>query len=92
MTSPPLESEAQARTLPAVEAAYAAADRDRRRGVLGEQNHRLLCAALSSAGVELGHYDHRKVMWVASWEPELAGTIARWIGEAARGREDDGHG
>lgn len=66
---------------PAVRAAYEAASQSNRRGVLGEQAHRMLCEAISAAGVELGAYDHRIVQWLAGMEVEscavMAGIITR---------------
>ena len=87
---PPLESGAEARALPAVKAAYAAARTSSRRGIPAERNHAILCEALTDAGVELGHHDHRAVLWLAGWEPEIVAAVAGWIGRA--NREDNSGG
>ena len=47
----PFETEREARSLPAVRAAYDAAHESPRRGVLAERNHRLLCEASAAAGM-----------------------------------------
>jgi hypothetical protein len=82
----PVETEAQARAEPAVQAIYAAARESPRRGVLGEGNHRLLCEALDAAGVDLGSYDHTIALWLAGWEPQTVAVIAGWIGRAGAAR------
>ncbi|MFF5148120.1 hypothetical protein ACFY6U_51925 [Streptomyces sp. NPDC013157] len=43
-----------------------------------------LYAELSSAGVELGTYDHRIVEWIAGWDYPTVATIASLIRRAAR--------
>jgi hypothetical protein len=79
----PVETEAQARALPAVRAIYEAARASSRRGAMGEGNHRLLCEALSAAGVDdLGSYDHCIVTWLANWEPQVVAVIAGWVTRA----------
>lgn len=45
-------------------------------------SHRLLCEALTAAGVELGAYDHRIVGWLAGWEPQTCAVIAGLITRA----------
>lgn len=79
--SGPFETERQAAGTPAVRAIYDASRASRRRGVMEERSHRLLCEMLTAAGVELGAYDHRIVMWLAGWEPQtcvvIAGVITR---------------
>ena len=87
MTDGPFETEAQARAT--VAHIYAAAHASISRGVFGELNHKLLCEALSAAGVDLGAYDHRIVRWMAGWEPELCAVVAGWVTRAA-GNVDDG--
>jgi hypothetical protein len=89
--TPPLGSFTDVTALPAVRAVYAASRDSTRRGAMDEANHRMLCTVLSAAGVELGHYDHRIVMWLANFEPETVAVIARWVEEAAR-REEGGGG
>src|SRR6266700_927094 len=65
----PYETEAEARA--AAACVYAAAHASSRRGVMTEQNHRLLCEAIGAAGTELGTYDHRIILWLAGWEPQV---------------------
>ena len=79
----PYGTRAQAFAMPAVRAAYDAAHAASRRGVLAERNHRMLCEALTAAGVELGDYDHRIVQWLAGWEPEVCAVIAGLIERAS---------
>jgi hypothetical protein len=80
----PFETEAQVRELPAVRAVHAAFDRDPGVGKMAPHSHRMLCEALSAAGVELGAYDHRIVSWLAGWEPQTVAVIAGWVQRAAR--------
>ena len=84
MIIPPLESEGQARALPAVRAASAAGD-----GQAG-WNRVLLAGALAGAGVELGAYDIRVVDWLALWEPHVVACIAGWVQRAGGSEEGDG--
>lgn len=72
----PFESEAEARSHPAVRATYQAMRDSSRRGIADESCHRLLCEALSAAGVELGAYDHEIVLWLANWEPQMCAVFA----------------
>lgn len=73
--------EAREDTRPVTRPAYEAARESRRRGVLGERAHRMLCESITAAGVELGAYDHRIVQWLAGMEVEscavFAGIITR---------------
>ena len=78
----PFESERQAWETPAVRAVYEAFDAAPRQGGMDEPNHRLLCEALTAAGVELGAYDHRIVRWLAGWEPETCAVIAGLVSRA----------
>jgi hypothetical protein len=55
-------------------------------------SHRLLCGALSDAGVELGAYDHAIVAWLAGWEPGTVAVTARLITRAGGGGRPDGAG
>lgn len=80
-TAGPYETEAQARA--AAAPVYQAARASGRRGVLAEGNHRLLCEALSAAGVELGAYDHAIIEWLAGWEPQACAVVAGLITRAA---------
>jgi hypothetical protein len=77
-----LDTERQARSLPEVRAVYEAARASSRRGVLAEGNHRLLCEALSAAGVELGQFDHAIALWLANYEPATVAVIAGWVSRA----------
>ena len=51
-------------------------------GVWTAAEHRLLCEALSDAGVELGTYDHAIVQWLSTWEPSTVAVIASLIRRA----------
>lgn len=77
----PFETEDDARTHPAVRAVYEASHASSRRGVMDEQNRRLLEEACAAAGVGLGAYDRRILGWLANYEPQtcmvIAGLIAR---------------
>jgi hypothetical protein len=77
----PFETEQQARETPAVRAMYAAFDRAPSAGKMAPHIHRVLCEAVTEAGVELGAFDHRILLWLAGWEPQtavvLAGIITR---------------
>jgi len=90
----PLETERQARELPAVRAVYAAFDASPGLGRMAPHNHRMLCEAAAAAGVELGAYDHRIMLWLAGWEPTtcivLAGLIRRAAATAHRLTADGG--
>ena len=78
----PYETEAQARETPAVQAVYQTFDAAPRQGGMDEPSHRLLCEALTAAGVELGAYDHRIVRWLSQWEPETCAVIAGLVTRA----------
>lgn len=45
-------------------------------------NHRHLEEACAAAGVELGAYDHRILLWLASWEPHVVAVVASLITRA----------
>ena len=81
--SGPYETEAQARAVPAVRAAYEAAHNSPRRGVMTERNHEALCRAAAAAGVALGAYDHRILQWLAGFEPQTCAVVAGLITRAA---------
>lgn len=54
-------------------------------------NHRLLEDACRTAGVQLGAYDHRILLWLAGWEPAVCAVIAGLITRAhAASEADDG--
>jgi hypothetical protein len=79
------ETEEDARLTPAVRAIHEASRASRRRGViLGELNHRLLDEACSAAGVEVGAYQHRILLWLAEQEPQMCEAIADIIRRAAQ--------
>ena len=80
----PFETEEQARLLPAVRAVYAAFRSDPGTGKMTPHNHRMLCEALTEAGVELGVYDHKIMLWLAGWEPQTAAVIASWVQRASQ--------
>jgi hypothetical protein len=75
----PFEREAEARAVPAVRAVYAA---EPGHGNWQALNHRIICDALSAAGVEVGAYDHRVIVWVAGFEPQMCAVVAGLIARA----------
>lgn len=78
----PFETEDDARTHPAVRAVYEASHASSRRGVMDEQNRRLLEEACAAAGVSLGAYDRRILGWLANYEPQTCMVIAGLITRA----------
>lgn len=80
----PFQSEAQALGVPAVREAYEAARQSSRRGMMSARNHRMLCKALTDAGVDVGEYDHRIIAWLAGWEPQTCVVIAGLITRASK--------
>ena len=74
MNTGPYESEREA-----AGAARRIYDSDPGTGAWRGGNHRLLCAALTDAGVELGAYDHAIVQRLAGWEPSTVAVIAGLI-------------
>ncbi len=48
-------------------------------------NHRLLEDACRAAGVGLGAWDHRILLWLAGWEPSTVAVIAGLITRAHEG-------
>lgn len=91
----PYETEDDARLIRAVRVVYEAARASDRRGAMDELNHRMLDEACTAAGVELGAYDHRILLWLAVFEPQMcavfAGLIhrAREAGKQAAAAEGD---
>ena len=79
----PLESERQARELPAVRAVYEAFRASPGVGRMAPHNHRMLEEACSAAGVEPGAFDHRILLWLAGFEPTTCAVVAGLIGRAA---------
>jgi hypothetical protein len=54
-------------------------------GAWGDGNHRLIEDACTAAGVQLGAYDHRILLWLAGWEPSTCAVIAGLITRSHRG-------
>jgi len=86
--SGPFETERQARELPAVQAVYDAmrAQPPSTRGAMARGGHQLLEDACTAAGVDLGAFDHRILLWLAGFEPETCAVIAGLISRAAHRR------
>jgi hypothetical protein len=80
--SGPLETEQQARELPGVRAIFAAFDRDPGPGKMAPHTHKMLISACAAAGVELGDYDRRILLWLSGWEPQTCAVIAGLISRA----------
>lgn len=78
----PYETEAQARG--PVHHIHAAAHAARRRGVMDDGNHRLLCDTLAAAGVECGAYDHEVIRWLSKFEPQMVAVVAGLVSRAYR--------
>jgi hypothetical protein len=51
-------------------------------GAWGDGNLRLLEGACQAAGVQLGAYDHRILIWLTAWEPATCAVIAGLITRA----------
>jgi hypothetical protein len=81
--APALETEQQARELPAVRAVWAAFDADPGPGKLYPHNEAMLLQACAAAGVTLGAFDRRILGWLAGWEPTTCAVIAGLITRAA---------
>ena len=81
----PLETERQARELPAVRAVYEAFRASPGVGRMAPHNHRMLEDACSAAGVEPGAFDHRILLWLAGFEPTTCAVVAGLISRAAAG-------
>ena len=80
-SSGPYESERKAAASPAARAAHEAFGTGRGPGMTAA-NHRALCSAISAAGVDLGAWDHRIVMWLSSFEPSTVAVVAGLITRA----------
>lgn len=78
----PFETEQEALGSPAVRAIYGAMRASSRRGVMAEQGHRLLEEACEAAGVEVGAYDHKIIVWLAGFEPQASAVITGLITRA----------
>lgn len=81
--TPPIETERQARQLPAVRAVYAAFDADPGPGKMTAPNLRMLLDAVGAAGVRIGAYDVRILEWLAGYEPQTCAVLAGLITRAA---------
>jgi hypothetical protein len=53
-------------------------------GAWGDGNRQLLEDACRAAGVQLGAYDYRIVLWLAGWEPATCAVVAGLITRAAQ--------
>jgi hypothetical protein len=80
----PFETERDASEIPAVREIYTAARASSRRGVMAERSYQLLEDACTAGGVELGQYDHRILLWMAGWEPQMCAVVAGLISRANR--------
>ena len=85
--APPVQTERQARQLPAARAVYAAFEADPGPGKMTPHSRAILAAAFEAADVELGAYDRFIADWLATWEPATCAVVAGWITRAAAGRE-----
>jgi len=86
----PLETERQARELPAVLAIFEAFDRDPGPGKMAPHTHAMLISACVAAAVELGGYDRHVLLWLSGWEPAACAVVAGLIARAdAAGRDGE---
>jgi hypothetical protein len=65
---------------------YDAMHASTRRGVMAEEEYKLLNSACTEAGIELGAYDHRILTWLAGWEAETCAVVAGLITRASEAR------
>jgi hypothetical protein len=79
----PIDTEDQARALPAVRAAWDAWEASPGVGRLAAHNRVMLGRALEIAGVAMGRYDDRIAEWLSGFEPTTVAVIAGWITRAA---------
>lgn len=70
----PYETEQQARG--EVAGVYEQSSRSELRGGLANANYAYLTAACELAGVDLGAFDVRILVWLANWEPETCAVVA----------------
>ncbi len=86
----PFESREQARAAAApVYDAVANLYGPARVGAMTPHTHKLLCSAVTAAGVSPGAYEHEVLLWVAGWgEPEMAAAVAGLIARAAHAGRD----
>lgn len=94
MTTPPLETEADARNLPSVRAVYAIEGYgDQWRTSRRAATRAITAQACDEAGITPGAYEARFLDGMAEWEPERNGTLANLLtrfyeaGKAARDGE-----
>jgi hypothetical protein len=80
--SGPFETEREARELPAVQDIYAAFRADPGVGRMAPHAHKMLIGACEAAGVELGAFDRRILLWLSGWEPQTCAVIAGLISRA----------
>jgi hypothetical protein len=83
----PFEDDAEVRDLPAIRAVYKAFRADPGMGKMAPHKHRLLCEALSAAGVELAAHDHAIVLWLAEQPPATVAVVCGLIGRAHEARK-----
>ena len=81
----PFETESEVRHTSAVRAVYEAFRAAPGQGRMQAPNHRMLEEACEAAGVELGAYDHRILLWLAGWEPATCAVVAGLITRAHQG-------
>jgi len=79
--SGPYETERQAAA-----AARHIYDLDVGAGLWRDGSLRMLEDACRAAGVQLGAYDYRVLLWLAGWEPQTCAVVAGWVTRAAAGR------
>ena len=72
----PYEIDRRLRELPAVRAIYDAMRASYRRGVMDELGYRLLDEACEAASVKVGADDHRILIWLGGFEPEMCAVVA----------------
>jgi hypothetical protein len=83
----PVDSEAEVRALPAVQAIRAACRANPARHADAD-NARMITRACDTAGVALGAYDRRIVAWLAGWEPQTCAVVAAMISRTAAAKGD----
>ncbi len=88
----PFETEADATRTAAVQAVFAAFDADPGVGKMRPMNHRMLDEACTAAGIDLGAYDQRILLWLASWEPQTCAVVAGLITRAHQAGRHAGTG
>jgi hypothetical protein len=78
----PFDTERQASGVPAVRAIYDAFRAAPGAGRMAALNHRLLADACAAAGVSLGAYERRILLWLAGWEPQTCAVVAGLVTRA----------